>query len=1286
MEPSSSQVTSLVVKLVSEYKKRSPDNESFVNIFLNNQLVKSLKHATENQLYSELEYLEEFDISNYYIPLNIPFNLNLFKTRIENETNYFKSRKDFSLVNDIINEIELKKKEIKSLSSLKERVKKVKGVDAKRRINDRIKVLERLNLKFTLDSLENQLIDTGLLPYKKDGVDYIPVVSYNSTLKEYKEELVYFNPDNWAISFYEDRDDFDEFLENLTREFVMSNIKNDLKDPLFVESFVTDVINYISSNPSIFYQYKRFHEMFYTIAEEQSQSEIFELQNVKFYFKSAINFSSLSYRINDVANFENFYIRIISSLRKMNQQLSEGYSEDVILKDGLLFVGGFNIISFNRNLAGGKKIIKTIYETEEIDGSDNLCAYNALSTVYPYIEKRIFTIDELISFIKSNELKVSVIDNELLTFPQFELKTIEKIIDDKKVNVSQLKKINHNYIYECKDAELVLLYDYDKEHVDIIKGNKKVYKYKNIYEEIDGNLKVLYDERYFKKTKKINTPLPEYFAFYDFETIMQWGMKMVPYSFVILLLTKEELIYLNELEKSGTKEEVREYARNRSTSYSGNLCGEIFLDFIDRNSDKKMIFTSFNGSNFDNLLLYDILAEQLCKNNKLLEIQGLETRNISYFLRDCFWVGTKLMNFRIDGKHTTLDLRRHIPNSLKGCCKDFGLKIENSKTSFDHADIQEKFNSGMLLNEDGTVNVNIEELEDYNLMDVVSLAIVAQRYFEAYNTIISNVPENLIKLAPKQKLDLNVGKPWEYMTSSSMMFAIWNKYIKDNKIEISNFDEEFIEYYNLIRKYRVGGRCDSLQYFKKQFEPVNESEKFFHSLDVCSEYPFVMMILNKYYPTGKNVKCNYIDHPKNKIGFYRVKNIDQSNLQRSLKIVPNKTIDGNSWHSEDIIEETFLSTEKIELLEKHNVKFEASDGFYCNEKIKSFEMFLPLFVFKNAKDAEDIKPDDKMNGSVRTFSKIMMNSLSGKMNENIHLDKVMEVSAKEYLVLKHNDKIIDLEIIDIRFGKFLVSYSKVLKDCIKQSRAIHIGQLIYDYSHIYMYEHVYTKIPDYYYTDTDSAHCLAKDFKNWKEYAEITEVPHHTEIEGLDIRYKTFKLFNTTGKIFGSFEDELFKKNVNTAIMCGKKQYIYYNSKFDFENCNNEKIFNKNCKYSAKGISSNDRIVEKDFICAHEYERDKKKNLPSLMPESDKKADQKNFEAYQRKFKIGDNPSKLFEELIDTQSVKTLVFGIDKSIKNDSKGRKHCTLHAKYFVKDIRLSQNTLTKVVINDNNFYYIE
>jgi len=1275
------------------------------------------KYATKDQIISEIQYVNilsnngTLDSQDFqYVPLNIPFNLGLFKNIISNETTYFKTKLNMG-DREMTARYENKRDElliaIKQVKILNEALKKPYADKAK---------IFRKRLRFPdnperdLDVLKKEFKDyeanKNLTSSKIDGVEFIPVYSSynNSSARDYKDTLVLFEPKNWPISYFkeEDSDEFNEFISNLTidnvKKFLIKQDLNsinteDLKINTGREQVITtaeilanEVLSAIQDSPSYYFQFKRFHENMTAIIDDYSDrvDDGFEINNIKFYFKTFKITTHFNYRARDVVDFSDFFIKVMITITKSALRLSEGYGVNVLKSNAVLFVGAFDIISFKTKAAAGKKIKRTIYETIEVDGSENFCAYNALSTVYPDIEKRSFTIEELIKFIKSNELEVSVIDNHFKHYPLFQFKNIEKEFNGNKIKFQPLKKVTHNYIYEHKEPKLTLLYDYNCEHVDIIIGVKQLYKCDDIYAEVDGKMEMLYNKAIEKKEMKEIKPLPEYFAFYDFETVMRWGIKMIPYSFVILLLSKDELVELNCLEKTGTQQQVRDYATARSTIYSGNLCEEMFLSFINRNSDKKMIFTSFNGACFDHLILYDILSTQLIANNNYNISQGVAPINIDYFLKDCFWVGSRLMNFRIDGKHTMLDLRRHIPNSLKGCCKDFGLKLENSKGELDHAVMQTKFNNNEFYNPDGSLNVNVEELEDYNLMDVVSLAIVAQRYFDAYKAIISNVPENLINFAPKKKLNLDVGNPWDHMTSSSMMFAIWSKYIRDNKIQISNFDEGTLDYYNLIRKYRVGGRCDSLKYFKKQIDKKIFDHNVSASVDITSEYPYVMMIMDSYFPAGKNIKCNYVDHPKDLLGFYRVKNLDQSNLPRSLKIVPNKTLEGNSWHSEDIIEETFLSTPKIDLLTKNNCKFEVLDGFYCTEKIKSFQMFLPLFVFKNAKDAEDNKPKKERNGSIRSFSKIMMNSLSGKMNENVHLDKINEVTTKEYLVLSADDDVLDLEILDTRFGKLLVSYTKKLENCMSQTRAIHIGQLIYDYAHLHMYEHAYTKVPNYYYTDTDSMHCDYEEFVEWQKYATKTIVPHHKEIEEIDPKYKTFMLYDPRGKVFGGFDEELADKNVNTVIMCGKKQYIYYNSEFDFTNCTSDEDFDNNCKYSAKGISANDRLVEKDFICAHQ-EREKI-TKPELIAESRGKADQKNFEAYQFKFRIGDNPVPFFEELISTGNVKTLVFGIDKSIRNDSQGRTHATLHATYFVKDIKLSQNELKKVVINDNNFYYIE
>ena len=49
-------------------------------------------------------------------------------------------------------------------------------------------------------------------------------------------------------------------------------------------------------------------------------------------------------------------------------------------------------------------------------------------------------------------------------------------------------------------------------------------------------------------------------------------------------------------------------------------------------------------------------------------------------------------------------------------------------------------------------------------------------------------------------------------------------------------------------------------------------------------YPFVMAILNVFYPCGKMIECKrYKDMPKDKIGFFYCNGVDQS--KKELKII-----------------------------------------------------------------------------------------------------------------------------------------------------------------------------------------------------------------------------------------------------------------------------------------------------------------------------------------------------------------------------------------------------------------
>lgn len=704
------------------------------------------------------------------------------------------------------------------------------------------------------------------------------------------------------------------------------------------------------------------------------------------------------------------------------------------------------------------------------------------------------------------------------------------------------------------------------------------------------------------------------YIFFDYEVVFDFNKDNinVPYSLSVLKLTDEDMDLLNKADHKEDKEEIDKIIKDCSKTFNGFNCTDQFYKwFCDIKDKSKKIFSfiSFNGVNFDNFILY----------NELVRID-------SEMVGAPFFQNTGLFNFKIGGVHDMFDLKKHLGSSLKRCCESFKVK-SCSKKEFDHVEAQNAYIDNKFLE---YLETKKEEIETYNVYDVLSLAVLYKRY----NSTITDLKLN------KYALELH-----KYKTTGSLIMSVLGDYWKDNNIEMFNYtsqnkekQKKYIKFYNDLLKIRVGGRV-------QLFNGYQLIEELMASLDVCSLYPYVMIVLNCYYPCGLPTETKkYI---KDKIGFYYC-DVDQKYLrEKNLpNIIPEKTKEGNKWDTTNKLNNILISSVKIELLKKHGGDkcVTVREGFYFENHKKSYEMFNPLLEFMKSKNEQDKlkeEKDNKYNEVLREVLKLFLNCPSGKLNEGLHEDKTKEINMCEYEELKKKEKkkeIKNLKVLsDSRNDRILVTYENNADLIMNQAHPIHVGTLIYDYSQRHMYEHMYTKIDykDLVYTDTDSNKIRYSIFNKWvSEYGSKIKVPHWEELENEDPRYKSHKLYEPNTKVFGSFDDEYAKKNLNLHYYLAKKQYLSI--------C---KENNKNIKYSFKGIRETDILLDNDFDV--------------------KKTNQELHKIYTTSQPIKSDMIKLFNKLYqdkkDNNNIKTkiLTFSIRKE-RNET-----ICVKANYTIKEI---------------------
>lgn len=755
----------------------------------------------------------------------------------------------------------------------------------------------------------------------------------------------------------------------------------------------------------------------------------------------------------------------------------------------------------------------------------------------------------------------------------------------------------------------------------------------------------------------------EVFFFFDFEVVskIRTISRVFPYSISHIMLDGSELRKLSEHDTNYIKEKADRFIDKRAKFHYGVDCAKkaiaSLIEFHTQHPEIYIHLIGFNSSNFDNILF----------------MHELESMPLPYEESGKRFVyhGNKLDSFSfLRGKAHFFDIRRHLLGSLADCCKSFSIKnLGKKKDLINHVRVQNIYNSDEEnFFENFKNEVSIEDLEEYNKFDVVSLAILFYRYVNTIENL--DIIKRLKKVGkqrendeedadssemeePKAGKKLKLNRVFEYPTMPSYMYKISKIENINNEVALPDFKklQDFLD----VKGYSIGGRCCT--FGKKRIE-INEA---IMSLDVCSLYPFVMFVYsNGWYPSGNYNRAplleTQVDSLKNgiksgkypRLGYYWV-NINQSNLIKSglPLIYPKKTMDGNDWDYEGDIERVFVCTEDLRCLLQNGCEVEflcGDDYLYMefSEKIRGYDLFGWLTDFMKIKcDQDEYKKnkDPRANDVLREVSKLAMNSLSGKYSEGMHLERIEVIEEGLFPTLFTDEKINQnsIYVIDRVKKGLIVSYKKNGEHGLRASHPVYIGSYIYAYARSYMYDSILRNLgqEDCLYMDTDavkfcSKHLEDKAGSNNLINALAQPVKMWKEITKIEPRYKDHKIYEAESKMPGSFENELSKNN-NKSFIIDKK--IWFCGTVDEDG----KV--KEAKYKLKGVSK--RAIFIDDVDNLE--------LNKLKTEADK---QIFFSKYTEEVEENNSLSnkeialKVFEKLQRGDDVTFLTLTFTKDVRN----------------------------------------
>lgn len=766
------------------------------------------------------------------------------------------------------------------------------------------------------------------------------------------------------------------------------------------------------------------------------------------------------------------------------------------------------------------------------------------------------TTHGIIEFIVKNKLKIYLVPNGIVFKDGVNHRTLlkdrreETKINNKKILVAKinnadilkpkpLNQLEESLACDMETTTQFIIFDAKNSHFEFALNNKLEIN-DNVFIGADCSLfkceeqnpLKLISERYrrFMSCEVNNYNLNDvkhvetYYVGFDFETIIDYDSKsrMRPYSVSYGLFSQDDMIELDAADKNNKSAVVKKLrAKNMKTSLGFDCIDEFIKWIVKVQVDKKLVFIGFNNSNFDNYILIDRILEMDC--------DDIRVGNIMYN-------GSQLLNAIINGRHTFFDLSRHILGTLNDCCVGFKVGV-CAKQKINHHFYQEQYDTGKLID---YITGN-EELVNYNENDVLSVLVIYNRYKSAIAEI-----SGMEELSADLHNNLTIG---------SLSYKRFSQYWKIQKIKLPKLTEE--QYYEVL-KYKCAGRVEMFNGKQFIYDEVS-------SFDVCSLYPYVMAILNCYYPAGDVYDTDKL--VDDKIGFYWC-DIDQSNLKgRNLpNIYPRKTETENEWDYDGMLFNYCISSVMIKLLRKYGCEVIIHKGFYFTEKVKSCEMFKPILEMMKLKVEQDElnkKGDSAYNSVLRETTKLLMNAPSGKVIEGLHINNIEFVGNIEKLV-NLQAKYGDVNVIKAIGKGVMVEYKRDELELLQEEqRPIFLGVLIYDYAKTYMYENSYAIIgkDKLLYTDTDATKLRVADSDEWLEYATKTNVPYWNEVLKYDKRYEGHKIYDPNSKVFGSYEDELAKMNKmeGNAVFCciQKKSWCYAkgaNNKFRFKGLNENNI------------------------------------------------------------------------------------------------------------------------------------
>jgi hypothetical protein len=387
----------------------------------------------------------------------------------------------------------------------------------------------------------------------------------------------------------------------------------------------------------------------------------------------------------------------------------------------------------------------------------------------------------------------------------------------------------------------------------------------------------------------------------------------------------------------------------------------------DNEKHARIVVYAWNGSRFDNWILFKLLKTKLHKKLWVHDIIINSGNELLMF---------KLTTTKINGNTCTMifkDPKKMFSMSIPEACKVFGL--EEGKHDFNHDDVDESYMNGTF---DEFIKNNRLKILDYVRQDGV---------------ILEKLTNCISELYKKEDIDIS-----STLTRSVASSISWQKTIEQHKIlkdvTLSPYAEICGEKYNEIMDHAIGGRVQCIE--RGTFDNVC-------GIDVNSMYPYVCA--NREYPCGEIIELKDGETiPEGKLGLCYV-NIKKQTSPNVVPYRPSKHKVYN-WNYEGEFKKWLTSVDMEQLDEYKILK-----GFYWT---KTTTKFYKAFMIDTYNARTQTEKSDPMN----LHLKLKMNGVTGSVFQHSFREMIMVFTKEEFTenVKKYNElvKIIGCEPINKR--------------------------------------------------------------------------------------------------------------------------------------------------------------------------------------------------------------------------------------------------------------------------------